>query len=138
MQAAEAGSCEPYQHHDSIPVPVFEQIKPIYIRLTDKALLQRFLQGATQNRNECLNGLIWQYCPKETWCGASTVETAAALAVAWFNDGADSVQELYRTMSLPVGTHTARVLAALNVQRIQDAERKAGKEEKGPGKGGEG
>ena len=66
------------------------------------------------------------------------METAATLAVAWFNDGADSVQELYRTMSLPVGTHTARVLAALNVQRIQDAERKAGKEEKGPGKGGEG
>ena len=34
------------------------------------------------------------------------METAAALAVAWFNDGADSVQELYRTMSLPVGTHS--------------------------------
>ena len=57
--------------------------------------------------------------------------TAAALAVAWFNDVADAVQELYRTMSLPVGTHTARLLAALDVQRIQDEERKAGKEEKG-------
>ena len=59
------------------------------------------------------------------------METAAALAVAWFNDGADSVKELYRTISLPVGTHTARLLAALDVQRIQAAERKAVKEEKG-------
>ena len=38
--------------HNIMSEAVFEMIKPTYISLTNKALLQRCLRGATQSRNE--------------------------------------------------------------------------------------
>ena len=54
-----------YQHHDVIPQAIFKCIKPIYISLSAKALLSWYVRGATQNQNECLNGMIWAYAPKQ-------------------------------------------------------------------------
>ena len=48
--------------------------------LADKALLESHSKGATHNPIECANSLIWQFCLKEMFCGAKTVETAAAQA----------------------------------------------------------
>ena len=50
-QAQQAGG-EVYEHHNILPKAIFEVIKPLYIRLTDKALLRRCLRGATQNQND--------------------------------------------------------------------------------------
>ena len=84
-QKAKAGG-KPYQHHDPLPIAVFEEVKHIYVRLTDKALLLRCARSATQNANESLNGIIWSLCPKETFCGKQTVDTAVNLAVVLYND----------------------------------------------------
>lgn len=129
-QRVKAGSGEQYQHHDSVPQAVFQKIKPVYIRLTDKSLLQRCLCGATQNRNESLNGLIWQLCPKETFCGATTVETAAAMAVSLFNDGSVALRRILEEMQCPVGVFTAASARSLDDERVYHAERKASNKEK--------
>lgn len=129
-QRRKAGATEEYKHHDSIPQAVFDKIKPLYLRLTDKTLLRRCLRGATQNRNECLNGLIWQMCPKESFAGATTVETAAALAVLWFNDGASSIELVLEELACPVGPFTASSLRALDRDRLYHSGRKAALPEK--------
>ena len=54
-----------YIHHDIIPEGKFEVIKPIYVRLTEKSLLQKWLTGVTQNAHESFHGIVWQHCPKE-------------------------------------------------------------------------
>ena len=113
-----------YTHHDPLPEAVWKEIKPIYIRLSERSLLEKCLRGSTQNRNECFNGLIWQMCPKTTFASASTVNTATALAVAHFNDGAGSVGSLLEQMGLPIGQHTARLLELLDLDRSYHAARK--------------
>jgi hypothetical protein len=37
--------------------------------------------------NECLNGMIWERCPKTTYEEQETVALATYLAVLKFNDG---------------------------------------------------
>ena len=123
-QKAQAGG-ETYVHHDAIPEAVFKAVKPIYLRLTERRLLEGCLRGATQNRNECINGMIWQMCPKTSFCGAGTVETAVALATAWFNNPDNAIESLFSEMGLPVGVHTAAAVARLASQRRYDAARKS-------------
>ena len=54
---------EEYVPTDSLPLAVYDVVKPIWVQLTDKSLLQRCLCGATQNRNEAWNGMLWGMCP---------------------------------------------------------------------------
>ncbi|XP_078352971.1 uncharacterized protein LOC144637766 [Oculina patagonica] len=50
-------------------------------------VIKMCLEGATQNQNESLNSVVWSLCPKESFAGLTTVETACAMAVSRFNDG---------------------------------------------------
>ena len=68
------------------------RISPLH-RLADKKLLECCAKGLTQNANESINGLIWQLCPKERFVGVETIETAVALVVCKFNDGAYSLKK---------------------------------------------
>ena len=67
---------------------VFEVIKPIYVRLTEKSLLQKCLVGATQNAHESFHGIVWQHCPKEWYIGKEVVDFFTNIAVILFNHGA--------------------------------------------------
>ena len=46
-----------------------EAIRPVFETLTDDSLLQKCLHGGTQNSNESFHHLIWEGCPKTTFCG---------------------------------------------------------------------
>lgn len=79
---------EPAPHHT--PLLTKAQglaIMPIYKRLTEEKLLIRCLHGKTQNAAESLNSKIWLLCPKTKFASRTTVETATALAVLWYNKG---------------------------------------------------
>ena len=50
--------------------PVFkDELRPIFKSLTDDALLDRCLMGLTQNKNECINSVLWSKCPKIKFVG---------------------------------------------------------------------
>ena len=129
-QRMKAGAQESYEHHDPIPDAVVEEIKPVYLRLTDKALLTRCLRGATQNRNESLNGMVWQHCPKESFCGLGTVSTAAALATIKFNAGSAKLSALLEEMGCSSGGQDAVSFAATDQFRIRNSKRKNSSQEK--------
>ena len=60
-QRLKAGADETYEHHDPLPQAIFKKLKPIYMCLASKDLLQRCLPCATRNA-EFFYGLIWSYC----------------------------------------------------------------------------
>ncbi|CAB4016723.1 Hypothetical predicted protein [Paramuricea clavata] len=57
-----------YKHKNGILPCIMNVIKPIFDDLSNTDLLSKCNHGMTQNVNECLNGLIWDRCPK--LCGA--------------------------------------------------------------------
>ena len=92
-------------HHDTIMIPqaVFEVVKPVWIRLSAKELLEKCTRQATQNANESFNGMVWHLCPKEGFASKETGETAVVLSVVRFNDGAVRLGEVVREMGCTVG-----------------------------------
>ncbi|XP_075748767.1 uncharacterized protein LOC142814252 [Rhipicephalus microplus] len=75
-------------------------VLPIYKRLTDEKLLVRCIQGKTQNAAESLNSKIWLLCPKTKFASRTTVETAAAMAVLWFNKGHSSFEDVLEELGV--------------------------------------
>ena len=56
-----------YKHRNSFSKSIVEVIEPVFNDLSNPTLLQKCTHGLTQNVNECLNGLIWDRCPKTTY-----------------------------------------------------------------------
>ena len=130
-QLVQAGvSDHHYVHHNTLPKAVFDVIKPIYLRLTERKLLERCLLGATQNANESFHGVIWGMCQKETFCGADVVRFAASLAVANFNDGALAVENVLLEADCVPGLLTHKACQSEDLTRISEADRKVTAEEK--------
>ena len=95
-QQKKAGKDVTVIHQDPLPEAVLHAIKPIYVRLSERPLLERCLRGATQNVNECYNSTLWKICPKESFCGADTVETSVHLSALMFNHGNSSFSLLWK------------------------------------------
>ena len=97
-QPVQAGSDEEYVHHNIMQEAAFEVIKPTYISLTNKALLQRCLRGATQSQNEAFYAVIWNMLPKQGFVGAEAVGRSAHLAATRFNHGSFTFLAVLRKM----------------------------------------
>ena len=71
-----------------MPEAVIEVIKPTFIGLTNKALIQRLgclIGGAMQSQNEAFNAMIWNMWPKlQGFAGAAVMKLPAHLAAACF------------------------------------------------------
>jgi hypothetical protein len=123
LQKEEKG--EQYDHKNKLPLPILEAIKPIFTDLSDITLLSKCLHGKTQNVNEGLNQLIWKRCPKEGFAGKTTVDMAAADAVAHLNIGSRSKLLVLQKLGIQnPGVFTARYITAADRQRIFHSELK--------------
>ena len=123
-QVEQAGG-EQYTARDTLPYAVFEVIKPIWLQLTDKSLLEKCVRGATQNRNEAWNGMLWGICPKTKFAGADVVKLCAALTCLRFNNGLVSYLSVLEAMGMERGVFAASILAEQDRRRISAADRKA-------------
>ena len=63
-----------YEHKNSLPEAVLEEIKPIFRDLSDSALLTKCLHGHTQNPNESFNNCIWVRIPKTVFVCLNTLK----------------------------------------------------------------
>ena len=82
-----ANNTQTYKHGAGLPVDVAAALKPVFQRLSEDSLLSKFLDGKTQNQNECLNGMIWERVPKGTFVGSDVLQLGMYDAVANFNIG---------------------------------------------------
>ncbi|XP_055865681.1 uncharacterized protein LOC129922757 [Biomphalaria glabrata] len=64
-----------------------DHLKPIYKRLSEPALLQRCLLGATQNANESLHSKIWSTCDKKKFSSWNKVTFSVISSIYDFNFG---------------------------------------------------
>ena len=62
----------------------------------------------TQNVNECLNGLIWDKCPKGAYVEQETVALATYLAVLKFNDRDISILKILSDLDIAPGIFTSK------------------------------
>jgi hypothetical protein len=108
-----------YQHTSGIPHCIVKEIKPIFDNLSNPDLLQKCTHGLTQNVNECLNGLIWDRCPKTTYVEQETVALAIYLAVFTFNDGDISLTKLFHDLDIKPGVFTFKGAQDCNDSRIK-------------------
>ncbi|GFT76771.1 uncharacterized protein TNCV_2102541 [Trichonephila clavipes] len=85
--AAINNNLQNYKHKPSVAKAVRDVIKPVFADLSHPALLKKCLGGKTQNPNESLNSLIWNFCPKTIGSRLQIAEIAANLETSVFNDG---------------------------------------------------
>ncbi len=79
---------------------VADEIKAIFVTLSDDDILPSCLHGDTQTQNKPFNALIWQHYTKETHKSLPTVQLVTALAIGQFNDGARPVCKLHLKLEL--------------------------------------
>lgn len=130
QKAKASGTLDSYKHKNPIPVVVQKVIKPVYDRLTDTDLLERCLEGYTQNNNESLNAVIWSMAPKVHYSGAKIVEITSYIAASIFNDGYTSVLKMMQLLNLEIGQTALQFSENLDSQRISIANIRAQQETK--------
>lgn len=99
---------ETYKHKNGIPKCIVDFIEPVFDNLSNPDLLGKCTHGLTQNVNECLNGRIWDRCPKSTYVEQEAVALATGLAVLKFNDGDISFLKIFGDLDIIPGYFTCK------------------------------
>ncbi|GFV33672.1 uncharacterized protein TNCV_4567871 [Trichonephila clavipes] len=98
------------------------KIKPVYLELCDKQILNKCLHGHTQNANECFNGIVWQKVPKEVFVSLKTVKFGSYDAIIHFNEGLNGCLKVFNKMNKEnPGVFTLRGYKHLDKCRIREA-----------------
>ena len=89
----------------------YDILKPIFSRLSSKALLEKCLKVVTQNANESLYLVIWDRCPNSTFYSQVRIESAVTEAVCCFENGAGSKAFILKAAAMEeVGQHSLPAL----------------------------
>jgi len=81
--------------------------------------------GATQNRNESFNSLIWARAPKTEFVGKATVDLAVSQAVVTFNSGCQqALLPVLEGVGAQPGSNCRTFLAGKDASRVRQAEGK--------------
>ena len=77
----------------------------------------------TQNANESLHHLVWKICPKATYVGRRTMQTAMALAICQFTMGASFKVLLCKVLKLVPGKTLEVASRKKDLKRLRHAEK---------------
>ncbi|XP_077539636.1 uncharacterized protein LOC144152274 [Haemaphysalis longicornis] len=125
QNAAKAKGEPTPKHRYNLPPHVCEALLPVYKRLSDEKLLQRCLQGKTQNSNESLHSMIWALAPKEKHASLFTVQAAVAEAVLKFNAGNERASaSILKQLDLNPGLASTKRMAEKDRRRGSASARK--------------
>ena len=106
-------------HTPKIPVDFEKYVKPIFYDLCSEDLLEKCLLGATQNRSESFNSLIWARAPKTEYVTRPTVEVAVSQAVLVFNSDRQALLEVMKRLRLHPGPLCCNHFAAQDSLRVK-------------------
>ena len=123
---------ETYKKKINIPTAILEILKPIFSH-TDLArddLLERCVDGETQNANEALNGLIWKRCPKDVFVGKTILEIGVASAVLSFNEGENGLLKVFNELNINPGYYSCIAIHRSDVKRISNMNEKCSEKSK--------
>jgi hypothetical protein len=98
-----ANSTNEYKAGPGLPKDVLKVVKPVFERLSEDSLLDKCLDGKTQNQNESLNGMIWDNLPKTVFVGSDTLHLRIYNAVATFNIGCQASLNILKEAGIEPG-----------------------------------
>ena len=107
-----------------LPLKVIKHIKPIMADLANEKLLERCLDGKTQNQNECFNNYVWRRIPKDIYVGKNVFEFGIYDAVSVFNIGRLATLRVFELSGLIPGYYTTTGCNIQNSQRLYHAQYK--------------
>ena len=113
-----------YEGVNRLPNVFLKELKPIFTRLSDDALLKRCLHGLTQNQNEAINGVLWANCPKTKFCGVRKVELVVCETICKFNTGAEGRMSILEAIRVKPGRNMLTGFRKDDDDRVKNAERK--------------
>ena len=93
----------PYSDKPDLPIPVRDNIKPIFQAPSTPTLLHMCLHGKTQNCNEALNGFRWKRLPKDVFVGPNVLEMGVCAAILNFNSGRHSMIKIFDKLGMTCG-----------------------------------
>lgn len=108
----------------------FELLRPTFMPLSETKLLEWCVLGATQNRSECINSLVWVRCPKHKHHAAKVICCGVASAVLHFHSGAASRERVMKRLSIPAGKFTKRASLLRDKKRVYKSDLQATTKEK--------
>ncbi|CAN8029862.1 unnamed protein product [Ixodes persulcatus] len=113
------------KHRYNLPQYVAEALLPVYMRLSDRKLLERCQRGKTQNSNESLHSIIWSLVSKSRHASLYTVEAAVAEAVMRFNVGKECATEaILRELNVIVGSSSLQRCGEKDRRRLAASDKK--------------
>ncbi|XP_071639830.1 uncharacterized protein [Temnothorax longispinosus] len=116
-RVAEAtGKLDKFEHRPAFYKNVQHHLLPIYKDLSGDDLLERCLGGYTQNCNESFNACIWRLVPKHLH--SKTIEIAAYLATAIFNEGYFPILKIMEIMGIVIGQQSKTFAESHNEKRL--------------------
>ena len=90
---------------------MFQEIKPLFDRLSNKELISSCSMGITQNANESFHHVVWSLAPKESFCSAAEFRLAVDIAVLIFNCGRqEAICKILAAASLPITADTSLII----------------------------
>ena len=119
-----------YKGDACLPEIFLELLRPTFMTLSKTELLERCVRGTTQNRNECINSLVWVQCPKHKHHGVKVIRCAVASAVLHFHNGAASREGVMERLSIPAGEFTKRASRKRDKKRLQKSDLQTSAKEK--------
>lgn len=129
-QAAKANKKAPGSHKKNVRTPLnqlcFNEILPLYERLTEESLLTRCARCLTQNANESLHSVLWNRCSKEIFVSKTRVRFAASIGVSEYNLGTTrTIVELLKDLGLSSGQITLKIANGIDRRRLTHGAKKA-------------
>ncbi|GBN45661.1 hypothetical protein AVEN_174605-1 [Araneus ventricosus] len=100
-----------------------DTIKPIFKDISNPALLKSCLGEKTQNTNESLNSLIWNFCSKNTNSSKQIAHIACNLACISYNSGEKGILNVLKELELDTGEQQVKDSLLRDKERIKLAER---------------
>ena len=79
-------------------------------------MLKKCLHGKTQNANESFNGTIWNWIPKATHVGLSTLGSGVYDAVSHFNYGQKALDTI-RLLDIDLGIYMTKCCGNIDKKR---------------------
>lgn len=95
-----------YKNQDCLPEVFRELLRPTFISLSERKLLERCIRGTTQNRNGSINALVWARCPRNKHHGPKVTRCAVASFVCHFHSGASLRARVMQRLNILPGVFT--------------------------------
>ena len=110
-----------YCDNKRLPSVFYDELRPLFARLSEDKLLERCLMGLTQNQNEAVNNLLWSKCPKTKFCGRRNVETAVCETICHFNSGVGTKAIVVKELGCDPGENMISGLKKIDEERVKNA-----------------